>query len=447
MGELRADRVAARRDLRAAARVAARRGRPARARSWPAACVAGRASSLRDPRSSPRRARTPTTRCRASATTARRTRSSTRAASSTTASPTSPSRAPAARRGLDQISQARRPALVGTERPAQDAVQRRVPLLPVPGARTRRRTTSRWTRASRTRRTPARRRRARRPTSSSCRRCGTTGTSPTTPRKVGPERAQRGAATATSASSGLRSSTVRAAALRLVRRCRCDVLGRGLPLPRVRTLVVVPTYIEAENIEEFLGRRARRSPTPTSSSSTTTAPTAPPTSPTRSRDELGQIDVLRRPAQDGPRRARTAPGSPSGSTAATTCSCRSTPTSRTTRPRSRAHRRDRERRRPRDRLALRARRLDPALAVVPARRFEVGQPLRELHARACRSATHLRLPRVPGRRCSRRSTTRTTRATGYGFQIELLLPRLQCGRRDRRAPDHASPTGCAATRR
>ena len=70
--------------------------------------------------------------------------------SSTTASGTCSGAARAHRRPR-QVSKPGDSVLVGTDRPAQDAVQRRVPLLPVPRAATRRRTTSRWTRASPTR--------------------------------------------------------------------------------------------------------------------------------------------------------------------------------------------------------------------------------------------------------------------------------------------------------
>ena len=50
-------------------------------------------------------------------------------------------------RALDRIQVPGKRLLVGPDRPAQDALQRRVLLLPVPRARAGARTTSRWTRA------------------------------------------------------------------------------------------------------------------------------------------------------------------------------------------------------------------------------------------------------------------------------------------------------------
>ncbi len=95
---------------------------------------------------------------------------------------------------------------------------------------------------------------------------------------------------------------------------------------------MTPTYQESENIEEFL-RRARAA-----------APDADilvvdDNSPDGTADladevgaELGNIEVLRRPRKIGIGDAVRA-GFASGSTAATTSSCRSTPTSRTIRRR------------------------------------------------------------------------------------------------------------------
>ena len=204
----------------------------------------------------------------------------------------------------------------------------------------------------------------------------------------------------------------------------------------MRTLVVTPTYLEAENIDEFLERaRARRSRR---------------RHPRRRRQQPRRHRRPRRegrapswadrraapPDEDRASATPTAPGSRSGSSGLRRRSSRSTPTSRTTRPPCPAcSQRGRGRRRPRHRLALRARRRDPALAVVPPGAVEVGQPLRVVRARHADQAT-----RPPGTAStaptrSRRSTTPRTRAKGYGFQIELAYRVLAVGRPHRRAPD------------
>ena len=123
----------------------------------------------------------------ASGTTGSRTRSSTRAGSSTTAGPTSREPRNELLPEVERDHGAGRPPVRRPGRPAQDALQRRVPLLPAPRPRCRPPATSRWTRASPTPRTRGladelrvgRRRR-------SCRRSGTTGTSRTTPAWSGP---------------------------------------------------------------------------------------------------------------------------------------------------------------------------------------------------------------------------------------------------------------------
>ena len=175
----------------------------------------------------------------------------------------------------------------------------------------------------------------------------------------------------------------------------------------MRIQVCTPTYIEArEHRGVPAGGRGPRCPRPTSSSSTTTAPTAPPTSPSGSAAELGQIEVLRRPEKRGlgnAYRAGFAIGIARGLRGH--LPDRRRPLAR---PRGapRADRGRRRRRRPRDRLALRARRLDPALAVAPAGDVEVRQHVHRLHAAHRREGRDRGLPRVPGRDAARRRLRR-----------------------------------------
>ena len=123
---------------------------------------------------------------------------------------------------------------------------------------------------------------------------------PNDSREIGSAEAERVLDATSSVSSGTTASTTSCTG------SAAEHVGTRLVCPdglmRV-ALIVTPTYLEAAE-HRRVPRRARepRCPTPTSSSSTTTAPTAPPTSPTHAAAELGQIEVLRRPEEDRPRR-------------------------------------------------------------------------------------------------------------------------------------------------
>ena len=97
----------------------------------------------------------------------------------------------------------------------------------------------------------------------------------------------------------------------------------------VRVLIVTPTYIEAENIEEFL-RRARAAPDADVLVVDDNSPDGTADIAEAGR-RAGQIEVLRRPTKPG-WAPPTGPGSRSASSGATTSSSRSTPTCHTTRP-------------------------------------------------------------------------------------------------------------------
>ncbi len=192
----------------------------------------------------------------------------------------------------DRISKPGDRLFVGPDRPAQDAVQRRVPLLhaarPRPGDVLHRDGPRRGQRA-RARGWPTT---CAPPTSRSCRRSGTTGTSRTTPASSArtepnrdPEagllsrRSRSGAAVSTSSTGAATSSHVS---------CRtCARSSSSRPTSKRRTST------------SSSGAHAPRSRARTFSSSTTTAPTAPPTSPRRPPPSSGGIDVLRRPAKQG----------------------------------------------------------------------------------------------------------------------------------------------------
>ena len=215
----------------------------------------------------------------------------------------------------------------------------------------------------------------------------------------------------------------------------------------MRPLIVSPTYQEAENIDEFLRHGAqRRCPTPTSSSSTTTAPTAPPTRPRRSRAELGNIEVLRRPKKIGlgdAYRAGFSVGIERGYDVLVQIDADLSHDPERAPRRSSS---DIERRRRRGhRLALRPRRLDPELAVAAARDVEVGQPLHVVRARHADQGRDVGLSRVP-RRHAEEGRLRQHPRQGL---------RLPDGARVPRAPRRAaassrsrsrSPTACAASR-
>ena len=169
----------------------------------------------------------------------------------------------------------------------------------------------------------------------------------------------------------------------------------------------------------------------------------------RRRAELGQIDVLRRPAKNGlgsAYRAGFAIGLDRGYDVAR---ARSTPTSRTTPPRSPTLLGAIERRRrPRDRLAVRARRRDPALALVPAGAVSrYGNLYARVRARDGRHATPRRATAPTARDDAQGHRLRHAARKGYGFQIELAYRVCAVAAGASPRCRSCSPTGCAATRR
>ena len=119
---------------------------------------------------------------------------------------------------------------------------------------------------------------------------------------------------------------------------RPDIRTRGpvrkIDFGAVRALVVTPTYQESENIVEFLHRARAAAPD-------ADILVVDDNSPDGTADLVDEVGARARPHRGAaPARARSAsatpcaPASRSGSTAATTSWCRSTPTSRTIPPRS-----------------------------------------------------------------------------------------------------------------
>ena len=206
----------------------------------------------------------------------------------------------------------------------------------------------------------------------------------------------------------------------------------------MRVQVCTPTYIEAENIEEFL-RRARGggARAPTSSCSTTTAPTARPTSPSRSAAELGQIEVLRRPEKRGlgaAYRAGFAVGiargydvicqidadlshDPAGAPGAARARSRTGPISRSGRGTCRAARS----------------RTGPGAGAGPV---EVRQHVHAVHAADGRDGRLGRVPGVPRRTCSSESTSRPRARRATDSRSRSTYRVARCGGTDRRGPDH-----------
>ena len=393
-----------------------------------------RARRVRDP-GVHREHATPTTRCRRSARTATRTGSSTTAAPSTTASRTAPQAAKlvidAKRRDLAS------PATEAVRRagePAQDAVQRRVPLLHAPRARARhvlhRDGSGRWPTPT----TPGSTSSSRRPTSRSCRRSGTTGPSRTTPARPGPAKAEAGARRATSATSGPTWGCT-------------SCTGSANEVDGSTDCAIALTAACA--------RSSSRPPTKrrtTSASSCERTRAAVPdadilvvddNSPDGTADiaeevgaELGHIDVLRRPKKIGLGDAYRA-GFSVGHRA------------RLRHPRA-DRRRPLARSRPRSRHARRHRRAAPtpssARATCPAARsrtgpgiaradVEVGQPLRRARARHADPRRDVGLPRVP-RRHVEDGRLRHHARQGLRLPDGARVPRLAPGRRDRRGADH-----------
>ena len=195
----------------------------------------------------------------------------------------------------------------------------------------------------------------------------------------------------------------------------------------MRVQVCTPTYIEAENIEEFLRRARAALPDADILVLDDNSPDGTADIAERVAAELGQIEVLRRPEKRGLGNAYRA-GFAVGIARGYEVICQIDA--------DLSH--DPEvlpeligaiecGRRSRHRVALRPRWSDPALAVAPAGHVEVREHVHGLHAAHRRER---RRPRATGpsgpRRCST-STTPRPAAKGYGFQIELAYRVAQGG--------------------
>ena len=200
--------------------------------------------------------------------------------------------------------------------------------------------------------------------------------------------------------------------------------------PAMRVLVMLPTYNEIENIDDVLERARAALPDADVLVIDDGSPDGTAERAEKLGDELGGIDVLRRAAKSGLGSAYRA-GFRVGLAAGLRRHDRDgrRPVARPRRA-PRAGRRGRAGRRPRDRLALRARRLDPRLEVGAGARSRVAAastPAPMLGLLGARR--HRRLPGVPPRDCSRRSTSTHVRADGYGFQVEMTYLTERAGGR------------------
>ena len=214
----------------------------------------------------------------------------------------------------------------------------------------------------------------------------------------------------------------------------------------MRVWVTIPTYMEVENIDLVVRRVRDALPDARSASSTTAAPTAPPIAADALAAELGNMHVLRRPAEDGARervprglRRRHRPGI----RRARRDRCR--PVARPGRPAAPAAG-DRGRSGSRDRLPLRRRRHGAALAAGATPPVEGRQPLRVLGTRVARARHDRRLPRGTVRRSSSRSTTRPRgRPVTASRSSSPIASTARAGRSPRSRS--ASPTASVAPRR
>ena len=186
----------------------------------------------------------------------------------------------------------------------------------------------------------------------------------------------------------------------------------------MRTLVIVPTYVEAENIAEVLRRVRAAVPEVDVLVVDDNSPDGTADARRAAAAELGQVDVLRRPAKSGlgsAYRAGFAIGLDRGYDVLVQMDADLSHDPAALPSLLAACRR---RRRRRDRLALRPRRRDPALALVPPGAVVRREPLRLLRARAPTSATPRRATARTGPTSLKAIEFETTRAKGYGFQIE-----------------------------
>ena len=193
--------------------------------------------------------------------------------------------------------------------------------------------------------------------------------------------------------------------------------------------VVLPTYNEAENIDEVLRRIRKGAPDVHVLVVDDSSPDGTAELAERFGAELGEVDVVRRPTKSGLGSAYRYGFGIGMAEGADVLIEMDADLSHDPQVIPALLSADRARRRPGRRLALRAGRRDPELVVAPAGPVEVGQPLRR---RAC-SASPCATPR-PGFRAYRAEFLRridldAVRADGYGFQIEMAYRIAQRGGR------------------
>ena len=209
-----------------------------------------------------------------------------------------------------------------------------------------------------------------------------------------------------------------------------------------RVLVCTPTYIEAVNIEELLHRVRAALPDADILVLDDNSPDGTADVAERVGAELGQVEVLRRPAKRGlgeAYRAGFAVGIARGYDVLVPD--RRRPVAR---PRGAARSSiddARAGRRPRDRVALRARRRRSRTGRGGAGRCRsTATSTRGSCCRpTCRTAPRASARTGPTR--SRRSSTRPRRAKGYGFQMELAYRVVEHRRSHRRGADHVHRPG------
>ena len=198
--------------------------------------------------------------------------------------------------------------------------------------------------------------------------------------------------------------------------------------PAVRVLVMVPTYNEAENVDEVLRRVRVNLPDADVLVIDDASPDGTSEIAEKLHEELGQIEVLRRPAKSGLGSAYRAGfrwGLADGYDVMVEMDADLSHD-----PRALPVLIDEisQGGRPRDRVALRSRRFDPRLEMGTAGHLTRRVPVRQGHARARRPRRHCRV-RAYHRRILSLIDFEQVRADGYGFQVEMTYLTERAGGR------------------